>query len=98
MKTASGTTAVQIAHKEYGRIVRIEHIGSAHTEGELESLLALAMGKVIEHHTVMSIKRFVNTLRPIMSGIVTINGKEYRAEAEIPPDVALIMRKLLSGH
>ena len=28
VKTASGATAVQIAHKEYGRIVRIEHIGS----------------------------------------------------------------------
>ena len=42
VKTASGATAVQIAHKEHGRIVRIEHIGSAHTKAELESLLALA--------------------------------------------------------
>jgi len=42
VKTASGATAVQIAHKERGRIVRIEHIGSAHTEAELESLLSLA--------------------------------------------------------
>jgi len=42
VKTASGATAVQIAHKEHGRIIRIEHIGSAHTKEELEFLLLLA--------------------------------------------------------
>jgi hypothetical protein len=42
VKTASGTTAVQIAHKEHGQIIRIEHFGSAHNEAELASLLLLA--------------------------------------------------------
>jgi hypothetical protein len=42
IKTASGAIAVQIANKAYGRIVRIDHIGSAHNEAELETLLALA--------------------------------------------------------
>lgn len=42
VKTASGATAVQIAHKKYGRIVKIEHIGSAHNKEELEALLVLA--------------------------------------------------------
>lgn len=42
VKTASGAIAVQIAHKRYGRIVRIEHIGSAHSEEELGVLLSLA--------------------------------------------------------
>ena len=42
VKTASGATAVQIAYKKKGRIIRIDHIGSAHTEAELETLLALA--------------------------------------------------------
>ena len=42
VKTASGATAVQIAYKEYGRIIKIDHIGSAHTEADLETLLALA--------------------------------------------------------
>lgn len=42
VKTASGATAVQIAHKAYGRIVRIEHIGSAHNEDDLKLLLTLA--------------------------------------------------------
>jgi hypothetical protein len=42
VKTASGATAVQIAHKEHGRIIRIEHIGSAHTKEELDSLLLIA--------------------------------------------------------
>lgn len=42
VKTASGATAVQIAYKEYGRIVRIDHIGSAHTQDELKTLIDLA--------------------------------------------------------
>ena len=61
-------------------------------------LAALAMGKMIESRTGISIKRFVNTLRPIRSGIVIINGKEYSAEAEILPEVRTLIRKLQTGH
>ena len=42
VKTASGATAVQIAQKAKGRIVKLSHIGSAHTEEELSILLTLA--------------------------------------------------------
>lgn len=35
VKTASGATAVQVAHKRYGRIVKIEHIGDAYTKAEV---------------------------------------------------------------
>ena len=42
VRKAGGAIAVQIAHKEHGRITRIEHIGSAHSEAELGTLLALA--------------------------------------------------------
>ena len=42
VKTASGAIAVQIAYKQKGKIVKITHIGSAHTEEELKILLALA--------------------------------------------------------
>lgn len=59
---------------------------------------ALAIEKVIENCTGMSIKRFVNNLRPIRSGIVSINDKEYPAEAELTPEVKQILRKLSSGH
>jgi hypothetical protein len=61
-------------------------------------LAALAIGKMIEHRTGISIKRFVNTMRPIRSGIVTINDKEYLAEAEISPEAQLLMRLLQTGH
>jgi transposase len=47
VKTASGATAVQIAHKKYGHIIRIEHIGSAHTEEELNLLISLAKKKLL---------------------------------------------------
>ena len=42
VKTTSGATAVQIAYKQKGKIVKIIHIGSAHTEEELNILVALA--------------------------------------------------------
>lgn len=42
VKTSSGATAVQIAHKQYGRIKHIEHIGSAHNLKEEAVLMSLA--------------------------------------------------------
>jgi hypothetical protein len=46
VKTASGATAVQIAHKEHGRIIRIEHIGSAHNADDLNTLVAIAQQRL----------------------------------------------------
>lgn len=59
---------------------------------------ALAIGKTIERRTGMSIKRFVKNMRPVRSGIVNINGVDYLAEAEIPPQIRPLIRKLYSGH
>lgn len=42
VKTKSGATAVQVAHKYHGRIIKIEHIGSAHNDDDLQILLVLA--------------------------------------------------------
>jgi len=42
VKTSSGATTIQIAHKEHGRVVKIEHIGSAHTDKDVQSLIVLA--------------------------------------------------------
>lgn len=61
-------------------------------------LAALAIGKMIEYCTGMSIKRFVKTMRPIRSGIVIINGKEYAAEAEISTEEKVLLSKLQMGH
>lgn len=61
-------------------------------------LAALAIGKVIENKTGMSIRRFVRTLKPVRSGTVVINGKEYEAEAELSTEVKSLIRKLRSGH
>jgi len=59
---------------------------------------ALAIGKTIERRTGMSIKRFVKNMRPVRSGIVNVNGVDYLAEAEIPPQIKPWIRKLYSGH
>ena len=55
---------------------------------------ALAISRTIERCTDLSIKQFVKALRPIRSGIVTINGKDYSAKAEIPGEVKEILNKL----
>jgi hypothetical protein len=59
---------------------------------------ALAIGRNIEYKTGISIKQFVKLLRPIRSGIVTINGNEFLAEPEIPDAVNPVLNRLSSGH
>jgi len=61
-------------------------------------LAALAVSRNIEYQTGVSIKQFVNALRPIRSGIVTINGAEALAEPEVPPKVQALLNRLPSGH
>lgn len=61
-------------------------------------LAALAISRNIELQTELSIKQFVKLLRPIRSGIVTINGNEVLAEPEVPSSVQAMLRKLNSGH
>lgn len=61
-------------------------------------LAALAISRNIEFLSELSIKQFVKLLRPIRSGIVTINGNEILAEPEVPSSVKAMLRKLNSGH
>ena len=42
VKTRSGATAVQIAHKVGGQLTKLEHLGSAHDSKELTTLISLA--------------------------------------------------------
>ena len=61
-------------------------------------LTALAISRIIERKTGISIKQFVKLLRPIRSGIVTFNGKELLAEAEVPETTLVVLDRLSSGH
>ena len=47
VKTASGATAVQIAYKVKGQIVKIEHIVSAHNDIELQVLADIAQKQLL---------------------------------------------------
>ena len=60
--------------------------------------VAMALARTIEKRIGISIKHFVNTLRPIRSGIVTINGTEHIAEPEIPINVQTMLQRLRTGH
>jgi transposase len=61
-------------------------------------LAALAISRRIEFSTQKSIKQFVKTLRPLRSGIVSINGNDIKAEPEVSIPIKLILKKLFSGH
>ena len=61
-------------------------------------LAALAISRNIEYQTGISIKQFVKSLRPIRSGVVTINGAEVLAEPEAPSTVQTLLNRLSSGH
>lgn len=45
--TGSGATAVQIVHKNAGQIVKLEHIGSAHSDDELRALMMIAKKRLL---------------------------------------------------
>jgi hypothetical protein len=55
---------------------------------------ALAIARYIEDKTKISIRRFIGTLEPIRTGIVSINGILYSAEPEIPANVSSIIQNL----
>ena len=59
---------------------------------------SLAISKRIEKLTGLSIKRTVNTLRPIRSGTIVVNEIEFPADPEIPKDIHTLLQKLESGH
>lgn len=42
VRTASGAVAVQVVTKDGGRVVEVDHVGSAHTDADLELLLEAA--------------------------------------------------------
>jgi hypothetical protein len=59
---------------------------------------ALAISRNIEYQVGISIKQFVKLIRPLRSGIVTINGKKILAEPEVPDETKGVLNKLFSGH
>jgi transposase len=61
-------------------------------------LAALAIRRYIERKTGISIKQFIKMLRPIRSGIVSCNGKELLAEAEVPEAASGVLNSLFLGH
>jgi hypothetical protein len=61
VKTKSGAIAIQIAYKRYGKIVKIEHIGSAHNKQEEDVLVSLANHRL--HANQPSL--FNNTINPL---------------------------------
>ncbi|MCP4050985.1 MAG: hypothetical protein GY730_09805 [bacterium] len=58
---------------------------------------AMAISKSIESKTGISIRKFVQLLRPIRSGTISINGREHIAEGEVPNNIKKMIGKL-SGH
>ena len=58
----------------------------------------LAISRNIESKAGISIKQFIKMLRPIRSGIVTFNGKELLAEAEVPETASAVLNRLSLGH
>ena len=57
---------------------------------------ALAIARVIEARTGVSIKKFVRELAKVRSGVFTVSGFTYSAPPEIPENVASLVTKLLS--
>ena len=64
-------------------------------EAHLTVVMAtLAIARVMEKKTGLSVKRIVKILRPLRSGTVIIAGKEFEAEANILQSIKLLLRQL----
>ena len=55
---------------------------------------SLAITKYIEKKTMLSIRKFVNMLKPIRSGIISIKGVKYPIKPQIPEKISSYLRKL----
>ena len=58
---------------------------------------ALAITRTIEHITGMSTKKFINTLTPLRTGIVSINGQRRTVEPRITPQAREVIAALSGG-
>ena len=57
---------------------------------------ALAVAHHIESLTGVSIKKFIKTLEPVRTGIVTAGGETFQLKPEIPNDALEILASLTS--
>jgi hypothetical protein len=55
---------------------------------------ALAIARHIERKTKISIRKFIKTLEPIRTGIVSINGVSYPAKPIVPDEVTDLLERL----
>ena len=59
---------------------------------------ALAITRYIEDKTGMSIKKFLNMLRPLYTAIISIEGVKKTAPPMIPEDTLRTVEKLYRGR
>ena len=70
VRTASGATAVQIVHKRGRTVLGIDHIGSAHDEGQLAMLLETARARLNAGQQMLPIEDGPTGGRPIREPVV----------------------------
>ena len=70
VRTASGATAVQIVHKRGRTVLGIDHIGSAHDEGQLAMLLETARAQLHAGQQMLPIEDGPTGGRPIGEPVV----------------------------
>jgi hypothetical protein len=56
--------------------------------------MALAVSRYIESCTKISIRKFVQTLEPVRTGIVTAGGETFMLKPEVPKDALAILARL----
>ena len=55
---------------------------------------SLAIARYIEAATGLSIKKFINVLTPIRTGVITVNGVSLSINPLIPDDITLLLKQL----
>lgn len=59
---------------------------------------ALAIARYTEYVTGLSIRKLINTLKPLRTGVLRVNGKRRIVEPYVPPEAQLLIDALHAGR
>jgi transposase len=70
-----------------------------HTRDSIDAHLTivfagLAVSRYIESRTELSIKRFIQKLAPLRTGVIAVGAASLRAKPRIPEDISTLIKKL----
>lgn len=100
VRTASGAIAVQVVVKDGGRVVDVDHVGSAHTDGAPHCRVRRPRDQPAPPRSHQRLdQKIVQTLRTVRSATIEIRGQRLTLDPETPTTANDLLKSLgETGH